>query len=129
MVDLLEHVNGELALGQELLQPGVLAFERTQTLDVLRREFAEVLAPGVDRLLADLVLLGSLGDRRPVCLAQRRNHLFFRESTLPHGLLAVEEPSSQELLVRRNRAGQVRPGRRSLRARTASRIWLIQPNM
>ena len=104
MIDLLEYVNCELTLGQELLEPGVLAFERAQPLDALRRELAEVLAPGLDRLFADLVLLGSLGYRGPVCLAQRRDQLILRESTLPHGLLAFEEPSSQEPLARRNRA-------------------------
>jgi hypothetical protein len=55
--------------------------------------------------LADLVLPGRFGHRCAVGLAQDGHHLLFRESTLPHGLLAVEEPSSQELLVRRNRAG------------------------
>ena len=82
------------------------SFFGLQPLYIGRRELTEVFAPSVDRLLADLVLLGRLGDRRTVCLAQYRDHLLFVESTLPHGLLAVEEPSSQELLVRRNRAGQ-----------------------
>ena len=62
MVDLLEYVNGEFTLGQQLLEPGVLSLKRSQSLDVLRRELAEVLAPGVDGLLADLVLLGGLSD-------------------------------------------------------------------
>ena len=68
MVDLLEHVNGEFAFGQQLLEPGVLAFQGTQPLDVLRRELAEVLALGVDHLLADLVLLGRLGLRGATCV-------------------------------------------------------------
>ena len=54
MVDLLDAVTGELALGQDLLEPGVLALQRAQPPDVLRRELAEVLAPSVDRLLAHL---------------------------------------------------------------------------
>ncbi len=76
-----------------------------QPLDIVRRELTEVLAPGVDGLLADLVLLGRLGDLRAVGLAQDGDHLLFGESTLPHGLLAVEEPSSQELLA--EETGQV----------------------
>src|SRR6516162_6387962 len=63
----------EVALGQQLLEPGVLRLERLQVLDVARRELTEVLAPRVDGLLADLVLLGGLGDRSAVGLAKDRD--------------------------------------------------------
>ena len=60
-------------------------------------KLTEVLASDVDRPLADLVLARRLGDRRAVGVPQDGNHLLFPESTHPHGLLAVDEPSSQEL--------------------------------
>ena len=64
---------------------------------------AELLAPGVDGLLADLVLARDLCDRRAIGLAKHRDHLFFGESTLSHGLLAGEqEPFSQVIRWRKN---------------------------
>ena len=66
-----------------------------------------MLAPGVDCLLAEHVLLGSLGNRRAVSFAQDGDHLLFGESTLPHGLLVYEEPSSEGLSVRRSRPGHI----------------------
>jgi len=65
-----------------------------------------MLTPRVDRLLADLALLGSLGDRGSVRLAQDCHHLFVGESALSHQLfLCVEEPSFQKPPVRKSRAG------------------------
>src|SRR5438093_787351 len=52
-VDLLEHLDVEVTLGQQLLQSGVLGLERAQPLDVDRVHLSEVLAPGVDRGLAE----------------------------------------------------------------------------
>jgi hypothetical protein len=78
----------------------------TQAFDVSHFKLAEVLAPGIDRGLADLVLLGRLGHRGAVCLAQDRHHLLFRESTLSHGLLGGWSHLLWESMSRRNRAGQ-----------------------
>src|SRR5690606_18205703 len=104
-VDLLEHLDVEVSLGQQLLESGVLQLQRLQALDVVGLHLPEVLAPGVDGCIADLVLLGSLGHAGAVCLTQHGNHLLFSESTLSHGLLAGWDPSSQESMERRNRAG------------------------
>src|SRR5438874_149649 len=61
-----------------------------------------------NRLFADLALLGSCGDRRPVRLAQDRHHLLIGESALSHGpFLYIEEPSFQKSTVRKSRAGHV----------------------
>src|SRR6188472_4159777 len=43
---------------------GCSGFQGTQPLHINRRQLTEVLAPGIDRLLAELVLLGRL---RPLC--------------------------------------------------------------
>ena len=58
------------------------------------------------------------------------------ESILPHGLLAVEEPSSQESLVRGNRAGQNpewvetdAEGRQSVHTQEPSDDWLPRLKM
>jgi hypothetical protein len=130
-IDLLEHRDVQIALGQQLLQLRVLGFECLQTLDIAGGEFTEMLASGVNRLFAELVLLGSFGHRRAVGLAQDRHHLFLAESTLPHGLLGIEEPSSQESLDRRKRAGQqenVRPAVSVVHARLDDRLdALLQP--
>ena len=42
-IDLLEHGDVQITLGQQFLQPRVLRFQRAQPLDVRRRKFAEVL--------------------------------------------------------------------------------------
>ncbi|BCQ52323.1 hypothetical protein BLKGLAD_13850 [Burkholderia gladioli pv. gladioli] len=52
---------------------------------------AEMLAPVVDRLFADPVLLRHLGDRRLVRLAQDRDHLLFRKPALLHDFLSPLE--------------------------------------
>jgi hypothetical protein len=66
----------------------------------------EALPPGVDRLLADLALLGRLGNRGPFGFPQDRDHLLVRESTLSHQLFLIgEEPSFRRSGVRKSRAG------------------------
>jgi hypothetical protein len=68
----------------------------TQPLHVRRLELAEALAPLVDRLLADPVLLGDFrtGDasasRRIFTICSSVNRVFFMASSLPW------KPSSQE---------------------------------
>lgn len=55
--------------------------------DVGRLHLAEVFAPSVDGRVTDFVFLRCLGHCRAIRLAQDRDHLLFRESTLLHGLL------------------------------------------
>lgn len=81
-VDLLEHFDVKITLDEQLHQPCVLGFERAQPLDVDRVQLPEMVAPGVDRGFAELVLLGCLGDRRLVGLAQDGNRLIFVESAI-----------------------------------------------
>ena len=52
----------------------------------------DVLAPGNDRELADLVLFSGLGQSGPICLVQYGHHLMFGEATLSQGLIADDEP-------------------------------------
>jgi hypothetical protein len=87
-VDLLERVDRHLALGQHALQACVLCLKATQFLDITGFEYAELLAPDVDRLLTDLVLARGLSNLPSVGLPQDRDHLLFAESALSHGLLA-----------------------------------------
>src|SRR5690606_526577 len=75
-------------LGHHPLELRVLGFEFPKPLHVGRIQLAKPLAPAIQRLLADLVFAGDLGHRRPVRLPQDRDHLFFSESALSHGLLA-----------------------------------------
>ena len=111
------HVFALISLSTEMSRPrsaskrssrAFSASRGAKAFDVGRGKLTEVLAPGMDGLLADLVLLGHRGHRRRVGLAQDGDHLLVAESALPHGLLAVEEPSSQELSVRGSRAGHSR---------------------
>src|SRR5262249_47447149 len=88
-VDLLHHLDGQVALGEQLLQSRVLLLQRAQLLHVGCFQFAVPLAPHVQRLLADPVLLGDLRDRRLIRLAQDLDHLVLGESCLPHTLLAL----------------------------------------
>ncbi len=104
-VDLLEQVDVKIALSKQLLELGVLRLQRLQALHVGWLQAPEVLTPAVDRLLANPVLLGRLGHRGPVGLAQNRDHLLVGASALSHRLFVVEEPSSQKSLGRNSRAG------------------------
>ena len=65
------------SLSQELLQSGILLFELPQSFDLIGTHCAEALPPAVDRLFADAVLLGDLGNRALVCFAQDRYGLRF----------------------------------------------------
>ena len=76
-VDLLEDIGVQISLGKELLQPAVLKLQGLQTLDVGRFHLAEVLAPGINGGVADLVLFGGLGHLRAICFAQDCDHLLF----------------------------------------------------
>src|SRR5437868_2987060 len=58
--------------------------------------------PAVDRLGADTVLLGHLGDRPLIGLPEDGHHLLFGESGLLHGsLVSSRAPFSQLLVVRK----------------------------
>ena len=50
-------------------------------------DMAEVVAPRVVGRVTDFVLLCCLGHCRAIRLAQDRDHLIFRESTILYGLL------------------------------------------
>jgi hypothetical protein len=56
--DFLHHLDLEIPLGHQLLQPRILGLELLQAPDVARPKAAETLPPSVDRLLADTVPLG-----------------------------------------------------------------------
>src|SRR5690606_21974128 len=86
----------------------VLLLQVAQLLDVGRFQLAEPLAPHVQGLLADAVLLGHLRDRRLVGLAQALDHLLFGESGLSHGLLPCSSHPLKFGLVRKS------PGRSPL---------------
>jgi hypothetical protein len=103
--NLFHHVDLEVALGHQLLELGVLLLELPKPLHVDRLQLAESLAPGVDRLLADAVLLGHLRHRTLVRLAQDLDHLLFAEPTLLHGFL---HPGSHSLRFQSVRGSQGR---------------------
>lgn len=84
-----------------------------RALDVSRLHLSKVLAPRVDRGLADLVLLGGLGHRGSICLTQDRDHLLLGESTFNQW----PEESGQ---VTTKFAGWVDPGNRRLDRHTRS---------
>src|SRR6476661_6020269 len=67
-VHLAHDVDFEVAFRQQALELGVLQLQGLQSLYVRRRQTGKVLAPDVDGLLTDLVLLGGLGNRRAVRL-------------------------------------------------------------
>src|SRR5690606_35018166 len=69
-VDLLEQINVEIALSEQLLKLGVLDFQGFEALHVCRVQTGKVLAPDVDRLFADLVLLGRLRHRGAIGFTQ-----------------------------------------------------------
>ena len=87
----------------EIHHQSILDFEPAQALDVRGLQFAETAPPGVDRLSADLVLSGDLGNGRLIGFPQDRNHLIFGKTTLLHGLLAGgREPFSQVTIGPKN---------------------------
>jgi hypothetical protein len=55
--DLLYHVDVQIALGQHLLQPRVLGPQLALSSDLIHGHLLETLAPRLERLLADAVLL------------------------------------------------------------------------
>jgi hypothetical protein len=83
-VDFLHHLDLEVALGNELLQPRVLRLELLQAAHVIRLQRPEALAPRVKRLLADAVLLGDGCLRITIRFPQDRHHLLVRKSALAH---------------------------------------------
>lgn len=93
--DLLHDIDLEIPVSNDLLEPGVLLFELPQNLEVCSLQRAKALAPGIDALLADPVLLSDLGDRTTVGLAQDGDDLGFGETTLSHDFLSRRKPSSQ----------------------------------
>ena len=82
--DLLHHLDLKIPLRNQLLELRVLLLELTQPLHIDCFQLAKALAPGVDRDIADTVLLGHLRYRRLVRLAQDLAHLLFAKPALPH---------------------------------------------
>jgi hypothetical protein len=124
--DLLHDLNLEVALGQELLQPGVLLLEAAKRLDVGGFELAVSLAPQVQRLLADAVLLRYFRYRRLVGLAEDLDHLVFGESDLRMGSSLCREPSSQDSAGRKS-PGRSDPKRNPSEVRRCSIVLLPAP--
>src|SRR6476659_1861341 len=87
--DFLHHLNLDIALRHQLLQPPILRLELPQALDIARLQTTEALAPGVDRLLADAVPLGHRRHRIAIHLPDDRHHLLFRKSSFPHCSLRI----------------------------------------
>src|SRR5690606_27636631 len=96
-------------LSDHALELRVLGFQGTKTFDVGRVERTELLAPDVDRLLADLVLARDLSDRTRIGLAQDLHHLFFGEPALLHGLLATGAEAILSSYRWLEKPGQVTP--------------------
>src|SRR6516225_508539 len=91
--DFLHHLDLEITLGHQLLQPCVLRLEVPQAPDVGRLQATETLAPSVDRLLADPVPLRHRRNLVAIRLADDRNHLLFREPTFAHCSLRIGSES------------------------------------
>ena len=58
--DLLHDLDFKVPFRKDLLQPRVLLFQQAQTLHVIGGHAGKPLAPRVERLLADSMLLGHL---------------------------------------------------------------------
>jgi len=84
LLDLLHHLDLEIALRDQLLQPRVLLFELLQAANVVRLKAAKPLLPGVHRLLADPVAPRHRRHRIAIRLPDDRDHLFFREPRFAH---------------------------------------------
>ena len=78
-VHLAHQVDFEIALGKQALELRVLELKRFQTLYVVWGEAGKVLAPDVDGLLADFVLLRGFRDGRSVSLVPPNSRVWHRE--------------------------------------------------
>jgi hypothetical protein len=58
VVDLLHHFDFKVTLDQQLPEPHVLRFDGLETAQLINPESAVALAPPVDALLADTMMLG-----------------------------------------------------------------------
>jgi hypothetical protein len=81
--DFLHDLDLEITLGLELLEAP----------DLVRLKAVETLAPCVDRLLADLMLLGHDRYWLAIGLADDRDHLLFRETRFAHCSLRIGSQS------------------------------------
>jgi hypothetical protein len=82
--DLLHHLDLEVALGHQLLQPSVFLLELLQPPNVVGLERPEPLLPRVHRLVVHLVPPGDHRNPVAIPLAEDRHHLLFREPRLAH---------------------------------------------
>jgi hypothetical protein len=97
--DLLHHLDFEITLSQDFLQPGVLLLQLLEPPNVVAIHLAEALAP-----LYKVFSLTPCALRPPLCcdqLAQHVDHLFFCKPALLHDFLLGGRPSSQVWLVRK----------------------------
>jgi hypothetical protein len=104
--DLLEHVELEVAIGDDPFQPAVFLLQLPQALHVRGLERAEMLPPAVDRLRADAVLLRHLRHRSLVGFTEDRHHLLFGESRLFHGSLGCRRRHSLKFQLVRKSPGR-----------------------
>src|SRR5271166_989895 len=90
------------ALRHQLFQPPIFHLELPQALDIARLQTTEALAPGVDRLLADVLPLGHRRPRIAIRLSDDRHHLLFRKSSFPHCSLRIGSQSLNLSMVRKS---------------------------
>src|SRR5512139_746001 len=112
--DFLHHLDLEVTLGHQLLQPRILDLKLLQAAHVVRLKPAETLAPDVDRLLAGPVPLGNRRYRFAIRLAEDRHHLVFRKTRFAHCSLRIGSQSLNLSMVRKS-------GSRSQRRRSSPR--------
>src|SRR5690606_19536079 len=101
----------EITVHHQLLQPRVLRFQLLQPAHLIGRQGAELLAPVVDRLLANLVSLRNNAGWLPIRFSQDRHHLFVRTTGLPHDNHLSRWSLPKQELVRKTwgRSGTPRP--------------------
>jgi len=93
--DLLHHLDLEIALRHQLLQPRVRMLELLQPPHVAGLERAEPLLPDIQRLPAGLVPLRDRRNPVAIRLADDRDHPLFREPRLAH----APSPSGSQSLT------------------------------
>jgi hypothetical protein len=90
-VDLLHHLEFQIAFGDEFLESRIPLFQLPKPSNVERLKLSESLAPEVYGLFGDPVLLGRLGDRPCISFPPDPNHLLFGKSCLLYRFLLPGE--------------------------------------
>lgn len=91
---LVEDIDVQITLGQYLLEPAAIDRQGLYSFDIGGFDLTEVLERGRDCGLADLVLIGGLGQAVLVCFSQHVDYLLFIESALSLGILGGRGPYS-----------------------------------